>query len=163
RNRDGALLDPVLLDAGSFSDRGAGEAFELKNAIWPLEFGNSIRLLAWEQNGPEITLLWQASAPPPSDLQVFLHLLDDPVPGEPDRMLAQGDSPPSTPTADWLPGQRYQTRHRLEMTAVAEPGDYRVFVGWYSMTQGSRLEADCPFNYCPLARVPYPFVQDAAG
>lgn len=156
---EGSLLDTVLLDAGSFSDQGAGEDLQLENAIWPLEYGNSIRLLAWEQDGPEITLLWEARTRPEADLQVFLHLLDDPVAGEPDRMLAQGDSPPSTPTADWLPGERHLTRHRLVRTAVAEPGQYRIFVGWYSMTEGWRLEADCPFNYCPLARVDYPFAR----
>ena len=160
---EGPLMDTVLLDAGSFSDRGAGEDLQLENAIWPLEFGNSIRLLAWEQEGPEVTLLWEATAKPAPDLQVFLHLLDDPVAGEPDRMLAQGDNPPSTPTADWLPGERHMTRHRLVRTADAEPGRYRLFVGWYSMSQGWRLEADCPFNYCPLARIDYPFAQVDGG
>jgi len=160
KTRDGSLIDPVLLDAGSFSDGGTGENLPLENAIWPLEYGKSIRLLAWEQDGQEITLLWEAGAKPPPDLQVFLHLLDDPVAGEPDRMLAQGDNPPSTPTADWRPGERHLTHHRLVRIADANPGEYRLFVGWYSMTQGWRLEADCPFNYCPLARIDNPFTQD---
>ena len=163
RTRDGSLIDPVLFDSGSFSDGGAGEDLQLENVIWPLEFGNSIRLLAWEQDGPDIALLWEAGAKPAPDLQVFLHLLDDPVAGEPDRMLAQGDNPPSIPTADWLPGERHLTRHRLVRTAESEPGEYRLFVGWYSMTQGWRLEADCPFNYCPLARIDYPFARDSGN
>ena len=163
RTPEGSLMDTVLLDAGSFSDGGADQDLQLENAIWPLEFGGGIRLLAWEQDGPEITLLWEATAKPAPELQVFLHLLDDPLAGEPDRMLAQGDNPPSTPTADWLPGERHLTRHRLVRTADAEPGRYRLFVGWYSMSQGWRLEADCPFNYCPLARIDYPFARDSGN
>ncbi|MCY4024667.1 MAG: hypothetical protein OXF32_14610 [Anaerolineaceae bacterium] len=163
KTRDGSLIDPVLLDAGSFSDGGAGEDLPLENAIWPLEYGKSIRLLAWEQDGPQITLLWEAIAPPAPDLQVFLHLLDDPVAGEADRMLAQGDNPPSIPTADWRTGERHLTQHRLMKAADVKPGEYRLFVGWYSMTQGWRLEADCPFNYCPLARIDYPFTQDGGS
>ncbi|MDE0610334.1 MAG: glycosyltransferase family 39 protein [Anaerolineaceae bacterium] len=159
KNGDGVLVDPALFDAGSFSDGGAGEDLQLENAVWPLEYGNSIRLLAWEQDGPAITLLWEATAQPAPELQVFLHLLDNPVAGEPDRMLAQGDSPPSTATADWQPGERHLTQHLLVKTADAEPGEYRIFVGWYSMTQGWRLEADCPFSYCPLGRIDYPFAQ----
>lgn len=152
-----SIVDPVLLEAGVFNDMGAGEKFQLENAIWPLDFGNSIRLLAWEQNGSEISLLWEATAQPEPDLQIFLHLLDNPLPGEPDRLLAQGDSPPATPTADWIAGQRYLTRHRLELSAEADAGVSRLFVGWYSMSRGWRLEADCPFNYCPLALLRLPW------
>lgn len=157
-----ALVDPVLLEAGSFSDRGAGAWLPLKNAIWPLDFGNSIRLLGWEQNGAEISLLWEATARPHPDLQVFLHVVDDPVPGEPDKMLAQGDSPPSTPSANWLPGERYITHHKLETLAEADPGSYRMYAGWYSTSEGWRLAADCLFNYCPVARIAFPPDVDTA-
>ena len=156
RTHSNSIVDPVLLEAGVFSDNGAGDDFQLEHAIWPLDFGNSIRLLAWEQNGPDITFLWEATARPGPDLQVFVHVLNNPVPGEPDLMLAQGDSPPSTDTADWQPGERYLTHHRFEMSAATDPGVYRMYVGWYHMSQGWRLEADCPFNYCPLAMIRLP-------
>ena len=157
RTHSNSIVDPVLLEAGVFSDNGAGDEFQLEHAIWPLDFGNSMRLLAWELNGPDITLLWEATARPGPDLQVFVHVLKNPVPGEPDLMLAQGDSPPHTPTADWQPGERYLTHHSLEMSAATDPGVYRMYVGWYSMSQGWRLEADCPFNFCPLAMIRLPF------
>ncbi len=71
RTDSDSIVDPVLLEAGVFNDMGAGERFQLKNAIWPLDFGSSIRLLAWENNGPDISLLWEATAQPEPDLQVF--------------------------------------------------------------------------------------------
>lgn len=156
RKHENAIVDPVLLAAGSFSDGGRGEQFPLKHAVWPLDFGESIRLLAREQDGAVISLLWETLAPPRPDLQVFLHVLNNPLPGEPEVMVAQGDSAPSTPSADWQPGRRYLTRHRLEATAATEPGDYLVRVGWYSMADGQRLWADCDFNACPLARIRLP-------
>ena len=154
---DGAIQDPVRFDAGSFRGSNVADELPLEHAVWPLEFGNSIRLLAWEQNGPDITLLWEATARPAPDLQVFVHVLNNPVPGEPDLMLAQGDSPPLTPTADWQPGERYLTHHSLEMSAATDQGVYRMYVGWYHMSHGWRLKADCPFNFCPLAMIRLPF------
>ena len=78
RTHSNSIVDPVLLEAGVFSDNGAGDEFQLEHAIWPLDFGNSMRLLAWEQNGPDITLLWEATTRPGPDLQVFVHVLNNP-------------------------------------------------------------------------------------
>ena len=113
RTPEGAVVDPVRLEAGSFSDGGRGEQYELRRAVWPLDFDASIRLLAREQNGAEISLLWEALAPPRPDLQVFLHVLNDPLPGEPgsdgrpggrravhaDRRLAARPALPHAPPA----------------------------------------------------------------
>ena len=154
---DGTRQDPVRLDAGSFSGSHVEDELALEHAIWPLEFGDSIRLLAYELEGSEVTLLWEASGRSEPDLHVFLHVLDNTAPGEPTILLAQGDDAPPLPASAWQPGERYVTRHRLQMTAPAAPGEYTLHIGWYSITQDWRLEADCPHDSCPLASLTLPF------
>ena len=146
---DGVPLDPILLQAGAFTDAD-DSGNQLPHTIEPLEFGDSIRLLAWELDGVDVALLWEASDRPEPDLHVFLHVLANTVPGEPVRVLAQGDDEPALPTRYWLPGERFITRHRLQMSAGADPGEYTLRVGWYSTARYGRLAANCPDNSCPL-------------
>ena len=157
RSGNGTIQDPLRFDAGSFRGRNVVDGHQLENAIWPLEFGDSIRLLAYELEGSEVTLLWEASGRSEPDLHVFLHVLDNTAPGETTILLAQGDDAPPLPASSWQPGERYVTRHRLQMTAPAAPGSYRLHVGWYSITRNWRLEADCPHDSCPLASLTLPF------
>ena len=151
----GAQVDPVLIDAGALA-AGDDSDKRLAQTIEPLLFGNSIRLLAWEQDGADVALLWEASDRPEPDLHVFLHVLANTAPGEPVRVLAQGDDEPALPTRYWLPGDRFITRHRLQMSAIAVPGKYTLRVGWYSTTSYGRLAADCPDSSCLLTMLTLP-------
>ena len=151
----GSEVDPVLIPAGAFAD-GNDVDLMLTQKIEPLLYGNSIRLLAWEREGPDVALLWEVSERPEPNLHVFLHVLDNTAPGEPVVVLAQGDDEPSLPTRYWQPGERFITQHRLQMTAAAGPGEYTLRVGWYSTSRYGRLVADCPDNSCPLATLTLP-------
>ncbi len=101
---DAVPLDPILLQAGAFTDAD-DSGKQLPHTIEPLEFGDSIRLLAWELDGADVALLWEASDRPEPDLHVFLHVLADTAPGEPFVVLAQGDDEPALPTRYWLHGE----------------------------------------------------------
>ena len=151
----GSEVDPVLIPAGAFAD-GNDVDLMLTQKIEPLLYGNSIRLLAYEREGPDVALLWEVSERPEPNLHVFLHVLDNTAPDEPVVVLAQGDDEPSLPTRYWQPGERFITQHRLQMTAAAIPGEYTLRVGWYSTSRYGRLVADCPDNSCPLATLTLP-------
>ncbi len=152
----GSEVDPVLIPAGAFAD-GNDVDLLLTQKIEPLLYGNSIHLLAYEREGPDVALLWEVSERPEPNLHVFLHVLDNTAPGEPVVVLAQGDDEPSLPTRYWQPGERFITQHRLQMTATAGPGEYTLRVGWYSTSRHGRLVADCPDNSCPLTTLTLPF------
>ena len=151
----GSEVDPVLIPAGAFAD-GNDVDLMLTQKIEPLLYGNSIRLLAYEREGPDVALLWEVSERPEPNLHVFLHVLDNTAPDEPVVVLAQGDDEPSLPTRYWQPGERFITQHRLQMTAAAIPGEFTLRVGWYSTSRYGRLVADCPDNSCPLATLTLP-------
>ena len=152
---DAVPLDPILLEAGAFTDAD-DSGIQLPHTIEPLDYGDSIRLLAYELEGSNVSLLWETLARPEPDLHVFLHVLADTAPGEPVRVLAQGDDEPALPTRYWLPGDRFITRHRMQMSAGADPGKYTLRVGWYSTSRYGRLAADCPDNSCPLTTLTLP-------
>lgn len=152
----GMEVDPFMLDAGALIDRD-DSGRQLAQAIEPLLYGDSIRLLAWELDGPDVALLWEVAEQPEPDLHVFLHVLANTAPGEPVQLLAQGDDAPPLPTRYWQPGERFITRHRLQATTAAVPGDFTLRVGWYSTARYGRLSADCPDNSCPLTTLTLPF------
>ncbi len=152
---DAVPLDPILLEAGAFTDAD-DSGKQLPHSIEPLDYGDSIRLLAYELEGSNVSLLWETLARPEPDLHVFLHVLADTAPGEPVRVLAQGDDKPALPTRFWQPGERFITRHHMQISAGADPGKYTLRVGWYSTARYGRLAADCPDNSCPLTTLTLP-------
>lgn len=146
---EGLEADPVILDAGAFSD-GDDRDRNLSQGVEPLLFGDSIRLLAWERDNLEISLLWEVKSSPQPDLHVFLHALEAPTDDAKGDIVAQGDAPPDLPTQFWQVGERYVTRHPLEITEAETAGELSLYLGWYSLEHGWRLSADCPNDACSL-------------
>jgi hypothetical protein len=57
-------------------------------------------------------------------------------------LIAQADAqPPGYPTSAWLPGIAFADTRLLTVPAAAPPGEYRVYVGWYSTPDLVRLPA----------------------
>ena len=148
-NAGGVEADPVILRAGAFS-AGDDRDSSLAQVVEPLLFGDSIRLLAWERDENEISLLWEVESRPPPDLHVFLHALEASRDGMPGRIVAQGDAAPDLPTGFWRVGERYVTRHPLQLIEAEASGDLSLHLGWYSLAHGWRLSADCPDDSCSL-------------
>ena len=84
-----------------------------------------------------VTLYWEATAVPPEDYTVFVHLLD-----ESGTLRGQGDGPPMNgdyPTSLWEPGEIIADERAVTVYADAPPGRYRLAAGLYRLADGSRL------------------------
>ena len=108
---------------------------------------NHVRLLGYDlPAGPlspgqavPLTLYWQVLAPVDDDYQIFVHL------AAADEILAgQGDGPPlqgQYPTSFWGTGEILTDLRTLQIAPGAVPGDYRLWVGFYRLADGTRLPA----------------------
>jgi hypothetical protein len=84
-----------------------------------------------------VTLYWEATAVPPEDYTVFVHLLD-----ESGTLRGQGDGPPMNgyyPTSLWEPGEIIADERAVTVYADAPPGRYRLAAGLYRLADGTRL------------------------
>jgi len=84
-----------------------------------------------------LTLYWQALARMDRSYTVFTHLLgpDDHLYGQQDNLPEQGTSP----TTSWLPGEYITDRYDIQIKPDALPGEYRLRIGMYDATTGTRL------------------------
>jgi 4-amino-4-deoxy-L-arabinose transferase-like glycosyltransferase len=110
-----------------------------------LTLGSSARLLGYDleatslQPGDEFacTVYWQALAPAPEDLTVFVHLLSQAGP-----LVAQRDTYPGLgrfPASSWQPGDTFRDRYRIVLDSYAyAPDVVDVVVGLYT-PDGGRL------------------------
>ncbi|WP_322797765.1 ArnT family glycosyltransferase [Thermoflexus sp.] len=112
-----------------------------EHGSWDARFEPGILLLAHHvqvlDQGIRVRLTWKATAPLPSDLHVFLHLLD-----AEGRWLAGGDGPPrggAYPTGWWEPGEVVEEERWIEWKHPLPPGVYSVHTGWYHLKTGERL------------------------
>jgi hypothetical protein len=84
-----------------------------------------------------VTLFWQTDAPLTDRYKVFVHLYT------PDgALIAQHDSEPGSdlaPTDTWRPGEEVIDNHGVLLPLEAAPGTYRLAVGLYDLTTGTRL------------------------
>src|SRR5690606_3229211 len=102
----------------------------------------------FEQEGDTLRLLWEATNEMSEDFTILLvALADDYQVGGANTIIAQGDAQPPLPTRYWQVGERFISEHHL---GAAEPGEYPVYVGWYSTLYPARLQANCPDNACLL-------------
>jgi hypothetical protein len=114
-------------------------------AAWPTvrpaqglnaDFAGLISLRGYDlvADPPGIVLYWQAKAPMSEDFTVFVHVLD-----AGGQIVGQMDSQPlegNYPTSWWAPGELIVDRRSAP---VKTPGSYRLLVGWYRLSDGSRL------------------------
>lgn len=105
-------------------------------------FGDALLLrgVTVEQSTSQIILTpaWDVRAHPSGEYRVFVHLLDsqgtrvtqiDVAPGG-------GDAPPTTA---WEPGQQIAVPLPLDLPAGLPPGEYRLVLGVYNVTDNLRL------------------------
>jgi 4-amino-4-deoxy-L-arabinose transferase-like glycosyltransferase len=75
----------------------------------------------------ELTFVWDALQPMSRDWTLTVQLLADDQ-----TVITQTDGPvPGYPTRAWLVGRPFEQTRRLTLPADAEPGLYRVVIGWY--------------------------------
>ncbi|MBN1488066.1 MAG: hypothetical protein JW981_10520 [Anaerolineae bacterium] len=118
---------------------------EIENATSVMaQFGDRIKLLGVETpeytapgESLDVTLHWQALAPPGDNYVVFVHLLDSSG-----QLVANHDAPPMAgryPTTAWLPGEMLPDVHTLQLAPQLPPGDYDLYVGMYQWPSVERL------------------------
>ncbi len=99
-------------------------------------FAGLISLIGYDlvPDPPAIVLYWQAQASVDEDYSVFVHMLDanGQLVGQMDGQPLQGDYP----TTWWSPGDVIVDKRSAPAVA---PGEYRLLVGWYRLSNGSRL------------------------
>jgi hypothetical protein len=110
-----------------------------------VELADGIALRAYDLAPEEVnpgetitlTLHWGAQKVPPTDYQVFVHLLG--VAPEP---VVQGDGPPLAgdyPTSMWAAGEIIPDPHRVSLPSDLSPGEYHLLVGMYELETLKRL------------------------
>ena len=146
----------VIVAAGAYVVNGEEPPASANFLAEALEY-ESVRLLAYELEGAGLTLWWEATGMLTEDFHVLAHVLEaEYTPGGPNRILMQGDAAPPLPTRFWRVGERFPSRHTLNLTAegaAAPAGHYPLYLGWYSTTQVLRLDAECPDEACWLRDV----------
>lgn len=83
----------------------------------------------------KVLTAWQVMAAPPSDLAIFLHLLDDDG-----NLLAQGDALGAL-SDTFRPQDVFVQQHSITLPQNTLPGGYRLAVGLY-VRSGNRLPLD---------------------
>lgn len=89
--------------------------------------GGTLRLTVW----------WKAMAPMNQDYTVFVQVL-----GPDGRLYGQVDSWPvqgTYPTSTWNVGDVIVDRYEFFVSRDGPPGDYRLIIGWYLLSDMSRL------------------------
>ncbi len=117
----------------------------------PEALGDSIRLAGFTPPRPVLepaelasgqaelhyTLYWEVVRPVSESYHVFVHVVDPAG-----RVAAQGDGPPlygSFPTDRWPAGKIVRDDRKLRLPAGFRPGEYRLLVGMYRLTDLVRL------------------------
>jgi hypothetical protein len=108
------------------------------------EFGNQIALLGYDLSVNKfipwksfsIQLYWQATQPVTNTYQSFVHVM---LPNG--QILTQSDhlNPGGYPTNLWPQDRYVRDNHTLEIPVGAEPGEYPIYVGIYSLETAVRL------------------------
>ena len=114
-------LDPQALSLKT-SDGVYGGTLRLLGYAFPTQLTAGASTL-------EVTLLWEALAPPAAEYTAFVHLLD-----ASGRQVAGADLPPAEgrfPTDRWQPGDRSLSTFTLSLPSDLPSGRYDMRVGLY--------------------------------
>lgn len=114
-----------------------------------VEFDDTVRLLGFDLVSETVTagqpfdvsLDWQALAPQPADIKVFVHLLD-PANDTQGGLVAQTDSAPRSGTYPfwvWQPQEVVQDTVQLSVPPDTKPGKYVLLIGLYDAVTDERL------------------------
>ena len=110
----------------------------------PAHLGGGIDLLGYDLPATEVraggtlplTLYWRATAAVPKNYQVFVHLAQPGLPpwGQSDKL-----NPGDFPTTRWPLDKFVWDDHQLKVRSDTPPGDYRLSVGLYTLSDGQRV------------------------
>jgi hypothetical protein len=147
---NGKPLDSVMLDAGAFA---AGKVDQRADNLTPASarFGGEIALTGYQLKDNQLTLAWDALGTLPDDYTVFVQVLD-----AENKVVGQGDTPPSLPTRYWLPGEHFITTHAINYPEPLPSGTYRLVIGWYRPGDFARLSVDAPDSAFALTTITIP-------
>jgi hypothetical protein len=84
-----------------------------------------------------VNLTWQGLGNMEEDYTVFVQVVD-----EQDRIVGQADSWPlqgTFPTSQWLMGEILWDPYLVRLSEDLQPGQYRLYVGWYLLGTQRRL------------------------
>jgi hypothetical protein len=106
------------------------------------KIGSAINLIGFDLERPaekvvDVALYWQTEAKPAADYTVFTQLI-----GPDGQVWGQQDNPPQAgryPTGHWSASDRVVDRYHLTLREGAPVGQYRLLVGMYKPSIGTRL------------------------
>jgi hypothetical protein len=143
---DGRPLSGEPVSLGAVALKSSDRLFELPadmDATLNYQVGTDLRLRGIILDTPairlgetvQLTLVWQVEIPPEEVVTAFVHLVapDDSIPAQEDRW------PGLTLSTSWAAGQVIVDTYAIALPAGAPPGIYRVAVGLYRATDGTRL------------------------
>lgn len=143
-DRNGDPLDAAYT-LGEVDIEESTRVFELPEMVneTEIDFGFTVRLAGYdvsvEDDTVQLELIWQSLRETDTDYQYFIHVFDP----ETETIVAQLDSMPRAfayPTSRWLTDEVINETVSVPLTGVA-PGEYGVAIGWYTPSEGTRLEA----------------------
>ncbi len=150
-DEQGNPLPSVMVDVGGFGALTQSELPEDSVSIDPVSFGGMIRLVGYQLDGDNLTLIWESDGRLSTNDTVFVQVVD----GD-NQVVGQGDAPPSLPTHYWMRGERFLTRHTIGYANPPMPGEYRLLVGWYNPVDFARLSVNAPDNAYLLMQLTFP-------
>lgn len=138
--RDGQPVEPPVVAAVVVRPAAplVPPAAEGAAAVFAESFELAASTVETGDEGPVVTLWWAATAAPPADYTIFVHLLD-----AAGNLVAQADSPPNdglSPTRIWRAGDVIVDTHRFPPGTVVPDGG-RILVGAYRPDTGERAPA----------------------
>lgn len=109
----------------------------------PIEFGGEIRLAGMKvtktDSALEFAADWQAIITPSRSRTLFIHVI-----GPDGKIAAQLDTLPlggNYPTDVWGKDEVVPETYSIPLPQGLAPGKYTVTIGWYTLPEGTRLEA----------------------
>ncbi len=132
-NANGSTVPAVMLLVGKL----ASLSHPARDLTVNYRLGDSITLLdahiERDNDGPSLSLTWQAEATPPEAYTTFVHVLD-----AEGKLIGQADGPPlggDYPTDWWSPGETVVDTRPLSLPPEAD----RVTIGLYRLSDETRL------------------------
>lgn len=155
-------LLPSTADLGSVEVKNRARVMTAPAAITRPQdaaFDKKIRLLGSDVSvdaarNVQLTLYWKSLALMDTSYSVFVHLLD-----AQGKVIASGDAAPGGgefATTGWVVDEFITDVHSFAVPEGVAPGTYRIEIGWYDPTTGTRLTTADGQNQVLLAPVNIP-------
>jgi hypothetical protein len=119
----------------------SGAVFGGKIQLVGFDTTKQIKISPQEHKVP-LTIYWRGTARIEEDYVIFFHLLN-----EKDEVVAQRDTAPrygNFNTSKWVPNELFDDDQSLEVPATLPQGRYRIELGIYRPSDGTRLKVTQP-------------------